>query len=268
MAKKKREPDGAKWWDTSWNPLVGCTHASPGCDNCWAKGLHDMRHAAYLAGKQMPQQYAKPFGQIQLLEDRLAQPMGWRKPRRVFVNSMSDLFHEGVPTEFIARVFDVIRRAPQHRFYVLTRRAKEMYSRTPPGTEPPNVWLGVSVESQECEGNSTLHYWYGDVKGLPKNPKDRVRWLVSIPDVRRFISFEPLLGPMGDINLDGIDWVIVGCESGPKRRPCELGWVESIVDQCRKAGVPPFVKQIDLDGKVCRNFADFPESVQAREYAG
>lgn len=262
MAKKKREPDGAKWWDTSWNPLVGCTHASSGCDNCWAKGLHDMRHRAYHSGKTMPKQYAKPFEQIQLLEDRLEQPLKWKKPRRVFVNSMSDLFHEDVPEEFIGQVMATVCRTPQHTYFILTKRPERMHkcmnrwrheqdaNISPPGTMtlPGNLWLGVSVESEAYRGR-LAHLW-------------------GIANANLFASFEPLVGPLDDLNLRGIHWAILGCESGKKekRRPCHLEWVESIVNQCRAAGVPVFVKQIDLDGKVCRILADFPPCLQVREY--
>ncbi len=221
----------------TWNPVVGCTAVSPGCDHCYAARLASGR----LRGTPTYHGLAEGGvfnGTVRLLPDRLAEPLHWRSPQRVFVNSMSDLFHADVPEEFIARVFDVMRRCPQHTFHVLTKRAERMervvtrvalgkldVERRPAVESRPsmNVWIGVSVESP-------AYY-------------SRIRHLQRTPAVVRFLSCEPLLAPLPDLPLDGIDWVIVGGESGPGARPMHPDWVRSIRDQCRAAGVAFFFKQ-------------------------
>jgi len=301
-----------EWTDDTWNPVTGCSKVSPGCAHCYAEGVADRfwatqyrpvladsgksidtistsHHEDYLAnGFARPRQ----FTDVQCHEDRLAQPLSWRKPRRVFVNSMSDLFHEDVPDAFIDRVFAVMALAPQHTFQILTKRAERMreyfgamtfgqsvisepsaykrivaamdmpswlpagrrFLRVPENWPLPNVWLGVSVENQR----------FAD---------ERIPLLLRTPAAVRFISAEPLLGPvrlrtrwrknpsctfcddagnyMGTESLCpcgrqwiGLDWVIVGGESGPGARPFDLAWGRSIVEQCKAAGVPVFVKQL------------------------
>jgi protein gp37 len=299
-----------EWTDETWNPVVGCTKASGGCDHCYAKTLHDKRHKAALAGKAVHPQYLQPFETVQLMPERLEAPLHWRKPRRCFVNSVSDLFHEDVPDEFLDRVFAVMALAPIHTFQVLTKRPQRMldYLRTDDlrsriaaqanammrGSDStrgfdhalshrflwreienavvgewanrlsgiaedqwplPNVWLGVSVENQACA-------------------KYRIPLLLDTPATVRFLSCEPLLGPIDLTRLElvpdsprrsgirlnaltsthvescllrtdrGIDWVIVGGESGPEARPCDVAWIESIAAQCWEVGVPLFVKQL------------------------
>jgi protein gp37 len=239
-----------EWTDDSWNPTIGCTRISPGCKSCYAFTLHDKRHAAHKAGKKMPPQYARPFTELQLIEDRLTDPLHWRKPRKVFVNSVSDLFHEDIPDAFIDRVFAVMALAGRHTFQVLTKRANRMLSYmqqfspkrlenaartvghtltfkglwTGPAWPLPNVWLGVSVEDQK--------------HGLP-----RVDLLREAPAAIRFLSVEPLLEDLGSLNLAGIRWVIVGGESGGNGRPMHPEWARGIRDQCQATDTPFFFKQ-------------------------
>lgn len=271
-----------EWTDETWNPVVGCTRVSEGCRFCYAFEIHDMRHAAHKAGKAVPAQYAKPFKEVQLLPERLEQPYHWRKPRQVFVNSMSDLFHPAVPFEFIARVFTTMMGSPKHTFQILTKRPEraagflgrcgswEGY--VTHNGEPPvsyggtgiivgpgadnrwplsNVWLGTSVEDQE-------------------HADKRIPYLLRCPAAVRFLSCEPLLGPITfrigqldcqdcehnrnggtidrtpepcDGNCPQIKWVIVGGESGDHARPMHPDWARSICNQCQSAGVPFFFKQ-------------------------
>jgi protein gp37 len=221
---------GIEWTDETWNPVVGCDRVSPGCAHCYAKELHDKRHRAFLAGKQVAPQYAAPFETVQLIYERLERPLSWRRPRRVFVNSVSDLFHEHVPDAFIDAVFITMLRAEQHIFQVLTKRPERMlaYSRGRLlGLPLPNVWLGVSVENQR---------W----------ADERIPQLLETPAAVRFLSCEPLLGPL-DLELDtgrAIDWVIVGGESGKGARPCNVDDLTDIVAQCDLADVSCFVKQL------------------------
>ena len=205
-----------EWTNATWNPITGCTKISPGCANCYAERM-SMR--LKLMGQR---NYANGFD-LALHESSLHLPLGWKKPQRIFVNSMSDLFHADVPIDFIKRVFEVIRRAHWHQFQILTKRAdrlEELSSRLP---WPDNLWMGVSVENAD--------YTF------------RIDHLRRTPARIRFLSVEPLLGPIPHLNLSGIDWVIVGGESGPSSRPMEETWVIDIRDQCKPAGVPFFFKQ-------------------------
>ena len=205
-----------EWTDSTWNPVTGCTKISLGCKNCYAEGL-----SVRLRAMGQPN-YANAFG-LTLHEHALALPLGWRKPQTVFVNSMSDLFHEDVPAEFILRVFDVMRRASHHRFQVLTKRSKRLLELDPALPWSPNIWMGVSVENED--------YTF------------RIDHLRRTGAEVRFVSLEPLLGPLPDLCLDGINWVIVGGESGPRARPMDPAWVIEIRDQCLRAEVPFFFKQ-------------------------
>jgi len=205
-----------EWTECTWNPLTGCTKISAGCANCYAermaKRLQAMGSAKYAAGFQLA-----------LHEDVLELPLTWSAPHMVFVNSMSDLFHEDVPEAFIQRAFDVMRRARQHTFQVLTKRSDRLLAISPRLIWPDNVWMGVTVERSDY-----LH---------------RVVHLRQTGAKTKFLSLEPLLGPLPDLDLTGIDWVIVGGESGPGARPMETEWVTAIRDQCIGAGVPFFFKQ-------------------------
>lgn len=205
-----------EWTDLTWNPVTGCTKISQGCKHCYAERmahrLQAMRNPRYGAGFALT-----------LHEDLLDLPARWREPRRIFVNSMSDLFHQDVPIEFIARAFDTMRRCPQHQFQILTKRAERLVDVCGELQWAENIWMGVSVENEEHTFRAEL--------------------LRHVPAQIRFLSVEPLLGRIERLPLDGIHWVIVGGESGPGARPMEVVWVEEIYDQCRAAGVPFFFKQ-------------------------
>lgn len=205
-----------EWTESTWNPLTGCTKVSPGCKHCYAE-----RMARRLQAMGQPK-YVNGF-QLALHEDSLEQPLNWKKPQMIFVNSMSDLFHEGVPLEFIHRTFDVMRRASWHTFQVLTKRSQRLQDSSPGIDWPANVWMGVSVENQS--------YTF------------RIDHLRQTDARVKFLSLEPLLGPLPRLNLHGIDWVIVGGESGPGARPMAEEWVIDIRDQCLAAHVPFFFKQ-------------------------
>lgn len=205
-----------EWTEATWNPVTGCSKISPGCKNCYAE-----RMAIRLQAMGQPN-YTNGFG-LTLQPQALSIPLSWKKPRTVFVNSMSDLFHKSVPLEFIQRAFEVMRSSPQHQFQVLTKRSGRLKSMASKIDWPPNVWMGVSVES-----DSFL---------------SRIDDLRTVPSAVRFLSLEPLLGPLPSLNLELIDWVIVGGESGPRSRPMESTWVEEIRDQCLNSETPFFFKQ-------------------------
>lgn len=258
---------GIEWTDTTWNPVTGCTKVTPGCDHCYAEKITERFHGT------------GAFTEVTLHPDRLDAPLRWRTPRRVFVNSMSDLFHNQVPVEFLTRVFAVMAATPQHTYQILTKRHARMRSllsggpigpasfsdhieeamlgfthAQPPRWPLPNVWLGVSVEDQQR----------ADL---------RIPTLAQTPAAVRFLSCEPLLGPVdlgawlgtlhhcpGELMAPGsvparahtvqcctsptLDWVIIGGESGPGARAMHLDWAQTLVDQCRAAGVAVFVKQL------------------------
>lgn len=214
---------GIEWTDATWNPATGCTKASLGCKHCYAERDHEKRHRAYRAGKHLPVQYALPFSRLQTFPERLDIPRHWRKPRLVFVCSTSDLFHEALAEAYVQAVFRVMVDCPRHVFQVLTKRPERAALLAPSLPWPPNVWMGVSVETADY-----LH---------------RVDVLRTIPAALRFLSLEPLLGPVEGLTLDGPGWVIVGGESGPESRPMEASWVRAIRDRCVSAGVPFFFKQ-------------------------
>ncbi|MCG3152743.1 MAG: hypothetical protein GEEBNDBF_02046 [bacterium] len=205
-----------EWTDATWNPVTGCTKISPGCQFCYAERL-----AKRLRAMGNPN-YANGF-ELQLQEHMLDIPLRWKQPRTIFVNSMSDLFHKDIPLEYIQRVFGVMNRASQHRFQVLTKRADRLAKLAGELQWTANIWMGVSVESAAY---------------IP-----RVLELQTVPAAVRFLSLEPLLGPLPALPLTGIDWVIVGGESGPGARPMDQSWVVDIKRQCGKAKVPFFFKQ-------------------------
>ena len=205
-----------EWTEATWNPVTGCTKVSPGCRHCYAE-----RMARRLQAMGQPN-YVNGF-EVTVHEHMLEQPLGWRRPRVVFVNSMSDLFHERVPLAFIRRVFEVMRRASWHTFQVLTKRSERLAEVAPVLDWPGNVWMGVSIENAD-------YTWRADD-------------LRSTGACVKFLSLEPLLGPLPGLDLDGIDWAIVGGESGPKARPMREEWVLDIREQCLSAGVPFFFKQ-------------------------
>jgi len=205
-----------EWTDATWNPVTGCTKISPGCTHCYAETFAERWRG--IPGHPYEQGF-----DLKIWETRLQQPLTWKKPRTVFVNSMSDLFHEEVPLSFVKKVFAVMRQAHWHNFQVLTKRSERLMELAPQLDWPENVWMGVSVESAK--------YLY------------RLDHLRKTPAFIRFASLEPLLGPLPKINLKGIHWVIVGGESGPGARPMDPQWVDEIREQCVKKGVPFFFKQ-------------------------
>ena len=205
-----------EWTDATWNPVTGCSKVSPGCKNCYAERL-----AARLEAMGNPR-YRNGF-EVTLHPDQLTLPLRWKGPRKIFVNSMSDLFHEAIPDDFIKQVFDVMAKADWHVFQILTKRAKRLEALAAQLPWPENIWQGVSVESEE-------YTW-------------RIHHLQEVPAAVRFISVEPLLGPISRLPLKGINWVIVGGESGPRFRVAQPIWIRSIRDQCLRTKVPFFFKQ-------------------------
>lgn len=289
-----------EWTDRTWNPVRGCSIVSPGCVNCYAmKQAHRFsgKGRAYEGLTKLTSAGPQWTGKVRPVEDALLEPLKWKKPQRVFVNSMSDLFHEGVPFEFIDKVFAVMALAPQHTFQILTKRPERMreYCSNPDledrlteiwQQDSPdkatwslllplsNVWLGVSAENQPAAD-------------------ERIPLLLQTPAAVRFVSAEPLIGPVDfdspvlQADSDGyLDWAIVGGESGPRARPCDVAWIRSIVQQCQAAGVPAFVKQLGTRSVLIRtadlafvpdfeyNFADhkggdpseWPEDLRVREF--
>lgn len=205
-----------EWTEATWNPVTGCNKVSPGCKFCYAE-----RFAKRLQAMGNPR-YANGF-EVTLHWDLVDLPLSWKTPRLIFVNSMSDLFHESIPLEFIQAVFRTMKEAHWHTFQVLTKRSKRLLELAPHLSWPENVWVGVSVESQD-------YTW-------------RVYDLQQIPAAVRFLSIEPLLGPIPSLPLEGIHWVIVGGESGPQARPMRPEWVREIRRQCHEHGVAFFFKQ-------------------------
>ena len=232
-----------EWTDATWNPVTGCTKISAGCDHCYAE-----RFSERFRG--VPDHPFENGFDLTLRPERLEQPLRWREPRMIFVNSMSDLFHKHVPKEFIGRVCDTMEYAHWHTFQVLTKRSSLMRDflrhRYDKERSPSHIWFGVSVE----DGSK----------------KSRIRHLQEAPAGVRFLSVEPLIGPMGKLDLTGIDWVIVGGESGPRARPMKREWVREVRDQCLENNVAFFFKQWGglrpksggrkLDG---REWSQFPE---------
>lgn len=208
---------GIEWTDATWNPLTGCSKVSAGCRHCYAEVL-----ARRLQAMGNPS-YANGF-ELTLHHHLLDQPLRWRKPRFVFVNSMSDLFHEDVPFEFVAAVFETMVRADHHVYQILTKRAERLAELAPRLPWPDHIWAGVTVERADY--------------------LSRVDNLRSIPARIKFLSLEPLLGPLPGLELTGIDWVIVAGESGPGARPMELDWARELRELCREARVPYFLKQL------------------------
>lgn len=205
-----------EWTESTWNPLAGCTKLSPGCRFCYAE-----RMAKRLQAMGQPR-YLNGFA-LTLHEDALELPLSWRKPQHVFINSMSDMFHKDVPAGFIRKAFDVMRSASWHQFQILTKRAEHLLELSPPSDWPDNVWMGVSVEQQDYTS--------------------RIDALRQTEAAIKFVSMEPLLGPLSRLDLQGIDWVIVGGESGPGARRMEEDWVLGVKAQRLKARVPFFFKQ-------------------------
>jgi protein gp37 len=236
-----------EWTHSTWNPVRGCTKVSPGCKHCYAEAFAERWRGV----KGHP--YEQGFD-LRLVPESLEAPLGWKRPRTIFVNSMSDLFHEEIPLDYIQRVFDVMVRADWHTFQILTKRSERLRELAPQLPWPRNVWQGVTVESQ-----SYVH---------------RIRDLQAVPAAVRFLSLEPLLSAIPTLPLDGIHWVIVGGESGHRPRPMKAEWAREIRDHCLRHGVPFFFKQWGgrapkragrlLDG---RTWDDMPPEGTEREEA-
>jgi protein gp37 len=209
-----------EWTDATWNPVTGCTKITRGCDNCYAA-----RFAERFRG--VPGHPFENGFDLTLRPAKLDQPLRWRRSRTIFVNSMSDLFHKGVPRSFVDQVFDTMEAADWHVFQLLTKRSSRMRdylkARYADSAPPEHIWLGVSVEEAQARG--------------------RIDHLRAAPAGVRFLSIEPLIGPVGEIDLTGIHWVIVGGESGPGARPMQIDWVREIREQCKAQGVAFFFKQ-------------------------
>lgn len=212
-----------EWTEETWNPVIGCDKWSDGCQNCYA-------YEIALRFQTMGVADYKDGFQVRTLPHRLNLPLTWKKPRKVFVNSMSDLFHKDVPFDFIQSVFDVIKRADTHLFQILTKRAENMIELADKLVWPDNLMMGVTIEADK--------YRY------------RLDLLKKVPAKYKFLSIEPLIAPLQKLDLSDIDWVIVGGESGSKARPMDLDWVRQIKDWCTEANVPFWFKQMsEYDGK-------------------
>jgi protein gp37 len=205
-----------EWTDATWNPVTGCTKISPGCKHCYAERL---AHRLQLMGQA---NYKNGF-RLTVQPHMLEVPLRWKTPKRIFVNSMSDLFHQDVPADYIKKVFAVMARADWHQFQVLTKRSERLQELSPVLPWPGHIWQGVSVENEDY--------------------LDRIDDLRASGAAVKFLSLEPLLGPLPKLNLRGIDWVIVGGESGPGARPMRPEWVIDIRDQCTRQSVAFFFKQ-------------------------
>jgi protein gp37 len=214
-----------EWTEATWNPTTGCDRISAGCNNCYALALAKRLKAMGIAKYQTdgdPRTSGPGFG-VTYHEEALATPYTWRRPRLVFVNSMSDLFHARVPTPFIRDVFEVMQETPRHTYQILTKRSRRLARIAPQLAWATNSWMGVSVESAD--------------------QYDRVHDLMTVPAAVRFLSCEPLLGPLPNIPLDGIDWVIAGGESGINARPVDPRWIRDLRDSCQASATPFFFKQ-------------------------
>jgi protein gp37 len=267
-----------EWTDQTWNPTTGCKEISPGCANCYAARLAATRlsRQSRYRGLAVLGDNGRPHwtGEVRLHPGRLHEPLRWRKPRKVFVCDMSDLFHADVPDWFLRHVFEVMRLCPQHTFQVLTKRPERMQSFLSGADCLPlkNAWLGVSVEDQQ-------------------RADERIPYLLRTPAALRFLSCEPLLGPVNlhrylprsfdptdtapdgspaDYSQTGVDWVIAGGESGPLARPCRLEWLRSLVRQCQEANVPCFVKQFGslhrLRDRKGADPSEWPEDLRIRQW--
>ncbi|HWY52102.1 MAG TPA: phage Gp37/Gp68 family protein [Chthoniobacterales bacterium] len=232
-----------EWTQATWNPVTGCTKISAGCKNCYAERL------AFRLEAMGNRRYRNGF-RVTLHDDVISLPKSWRIPRMIFVNSMSDLFHKDVPLEFIQRVFATMRNCSQHTFQILTKRSERLRNVATQIDWPPNVWMGVSVEDSRV--------------------LSRVEDLRKVPAAIRFLSCEPLIGSLVELDLTDIHWVIVGGESGPYARPMRNDWVLEIFRACRKADVPFFFKQWggvrkDLTGRLLRGrtYDEMPQHIAA-----
>ena len=205
-----------EWTEATWNPVTGCTRVSAGCQHCYAETFAER-------WRGIPNHPYEQGFDLRLWPDRLDQPLKWKRPRTIFVNSMSDLFHEEIPVDYLHQVFEVMQKADWHIFQILTKRHERLSQLAKELPWPPNVWMGVTIENERFV--------------------ERANHLREVPAAVRFISAEPLLGPLDGLRLEGIDWLIAGGESGPRHRPVEETWLLELRDRCLHAGVAFFFKQ-------------------------
>ena len=244
--------------DEALNATVGCSGRDCKCrPTCWAKGDHDKRHKAYLAGKKMPLQYAKPFHEVQFFPERLERALHWKKPRRIGISFTGDLFDEQVPLKWIDDIMAVIAECQQHQFFILTKQVKRMAGMLREYHIHNNTFLGVSICDQE-------------------DADTKIPDLLRIPG-KHWISIEPMLSPVnlrdylpietiGGVEMEPWPfWIVIGAESGPKRRPCPHEWMIAPVEQCQAAQVPVWVKAVSIDGKVVHDINLFPKELQVRQ---
>jgi len=247
-------PDGTP--GETWNPILGCSRVSAGCENCYAERLAGTRlvHLPQYADLTRQTEHGPRWtGQVNFLPEKLHEPLKRRKPTGYFVCDMGDLFHEHVTDEQIAAVSAVTVACPRHWFYVLTKRAKRMreWFKAHRSWPLPNVWLGVTVENQDAA-------------------EKRIPLLLETPAALRFLSIEPMLSTIdlsafiGDSYV-GLSWAIIGAESGPRARPCDLAWVRSVIGQCKEACIPVFVKQVRINGRLSHDPVEWPEDLRVRE---
>lgn len=262
-----------EWADRVWNPVIGCTKCSPACENCYAEALHNRRHKAWLAGKEMANCYAAPFDYVQFFPERLAQPLHWYKPSRVFVCSMADLFHEDVQHDWLLKVFAIMALSEKQTFMLLTKRPERAHAFLSAKDLRPQIEQAINQKFGAKAGNEfhcrayscgwpLPNVWLGTTIWDQPSADRAVPILLSTPAARRFVSIEPMLGPVELTHVrtasgvtwdtladhadgDGpcLDWVICGGETGPGARPMHPDWPRSLRDQCQAAGVPFFFKQ-------------------------
>ena len=283
-----------QWTDESWNPVIGCTKVSAGCKNCYAERMAQRLYWMGMAKPATLPEYMSfeegwKDGHIELCEHRLDKPLHWRKPRRIFVCSMSDLFHEKVPFEFIFKILAIIHLCPQHTFLILTKRPDKMGSIFV-NIEPEDIIYqarkiaygrGVRLMNMAAVAAWPIYNLHlGVTCENQKTADERIPILLQIPAAVRFVSVEPMLEPIDItkyllptfLSVDGHCWKprpvwgIVGCESGPNRRECKTEWVRDFVGQCQAANVPVFVKQLSINGKVEHDIHKFPKDLQVRQY--
>ncbi len=244
-------PTKIPWATETWNPFHGCTPVSAGCLHCWAKPFAKRLAGAGIKGYDK----SDPFA-VTLHRHKLTEPYHWRKPRLVFVGSMSDMFHQNIPTSYIEQMFDVMRECSQHIFQILTKRPRRMAEHMRNHLLPQNVWLGTSVENTKAAMMRLPHMGYCHF--------DR---RVSLPNaIRRIISYEPALGAVEFKGWNCFEWLIIGCESGPKRRPFKDRWARSAIEECSNRHIPVYVKQIPVNGKVSKEPSEWPTALQVQEY--
>jgi protein gp37 len=288
---------GIAWTDATWNPVTGCQKISAGCRDCYAKRLHNQRHKALLAGKSMPSQYATPFETVICHEDRLSTPLRWQKGRKIFLNSMSDVFHKDIPYDFKVKMFAVMGLASHHRFQLLTKRAEGMYETMTRGTfaedvlNQMNLWLDdknffgrlrkrsyLSLPVRFDSSNWPLkNVWLGVSAETQEAANERVPFLLRTPAVVRWLSVEPMLEAINiydhlkpvEASLPSIDWIVVGGESGKTARTMSLEWVRSLKRQCENVDIAFFMKQLSQHDypKTYSDYNSFAQDLQVREFS-